>query len=203
MPRCAKKKQCHARFSLTQAIDANMMPRLFLGWFCRMVPRQIEPRKFAQHGLQVAGDIPVESLVRLAAMALEVHSVAVKLEFAVAETRHRVVTGQYDGRVVMQCQRCLEPVELHLVGDVSLAIVWSEDDAKLLPSEYEPWVVAQEQADLYEIIEEELLLALPLVPTHDYDCMDRTALTPEGAAVPSENNNPFQVLARLKGSKPN
>ena len=179
------------------------MPRLFLGWFCPMVPRHIEPRKFAQHGLQVTGEIPVDSLQRLAAVALAVQAVSVTLQFALAQTKHRVVTGHFDGRVVMQCQRCLEPVELHLVGEVSLAMVWSEDDAKQLPSEYEPWVVAQEQADLYEIIEEELLLALPLVPTHDYDCMDRTALAPPEAAEPGKFNNPFQVLARLKGSPTN
>lgn len=179
------------------------MPRLFLGWFCPMVPRLIEPRKFAQHGLQVAGEIPVDGLLRLGAVALSVQSVAVTLQFSVAETKHRIVTGQYDGRVVMQCQRCLEAVELHLSGEISLAIVWSEDDAKQLPSDYEPWVVAQDQADLYEIIEEELLLALPLVPAHDYDCMDRTALAPKGTTEPSKNNNPFQVLARLKGSPTN
>ncbi len=179
------------------------MPRLFLGWFCPMVPRLIEPRKFAQHGLQVAGEIPADSLQRLAGMALAVHSVAADLKFSVAETKHRIVTGQFKGRVVMQCQRCLEPVELHLGGEVSLAMVWSEDDAKLLPSEYEPWVVAQDQADLYEIIEEELLLALPLVPTHDYDCMDRSALAPKVVVEPGKHNNPFQVLARLKGSLTN
>jgi uncharacterized protein len=167
-----------------------------------MVPRVIEPRKFAQQGLQVAGEIPVESLERLAQMAVAVNSVAVTLEFSVVE-KHRVVTGQYDGRVVMQCQRCLEPVELHLAGDVSLAMVWKEDGAKQLPAEYEPWVVPEDQADLYEIIEEELLLALPLVPTHDYDCMDRSSLAPEGLAESREQNNPFQVLARLKGSKTN
>lgn len=179
------------------------MPRLFLGWFCPMVPRHIEPRKFAQHGLQVAGEIPVDALQRLGAVAQSVQAVEVSLQFGVAETKHRVVTGQYNSRVVMQCQRCLEPVELHLTGAISLAMVWSEDDAKQLPSEYEPWVVAQDQADLYEIIEEELLLALPLVPAHDYDCMDRTALAPKVVAEPSKHNNPFQVLARLKGSPTN
>jgi uncharacterized protein len=168
-----------------------------------MVPRLIEPRKFAQHGLQVAGEIPADSLQRLAAVASAVIAVAVDLQFAVAETKHRVVTGHFTGCVSMQCQRCLEPVELQLQGDVSLAMVWSEDDAKLLPQEYEPWVVAQDQADLYEIIEEELLLALPIVPAHDYDCMDRSALAPQESLKPRETNNPFQVLAQLKGSKSN
>lgn len=168
-----------------------------------MVPRLIEPRKFAQHGLQVAGEIPVESLLRLSEMAMSVQSVAVNLQFSVAETKHRVVTGQYAGCVTMQCQRCLESVELKLEGDVSLAIVWSEDDAKLLPKDYDPWVVAEDQADLYEIIEEELLLALPLVPMHEYDCIDRSVLNTEGESTPSEHKNPFHVLAHLKGSKTN
>ncbi|MEY4587968.1 MAG: hypothetical protein RL497_44 [Pseudomonadota bacterium] len=176
---------------------------LIFSWVFPMVPRFIEPRKFAQHGLQVAGDIPVESLVRLSGVALSVRFLSVTLEFSVAETRHRIVTGHYDGCVSMQCQRCLEPVDVPLHGSLALAMVWNEDDAKQLPGEYEPWVVAEEQADLYEIIEEELLLALPLVPRHDYDCMDRSMLAPEGVAAPAEQNNPFQVLARLKGSKPN
>ena len=129
------------------------MPRLFLGWFCPMVPRHIEPRKFAASAFRWQ-EIPVDALQRLGAVAQSVQAVEVSLQFGVAETKHRVVTGQYNSRVVMQCQRCLEPVELHLTGAISLAMVWSEDDAKQLPSEYEPWVVAQDQADLYEIIEE-------------------------------------------------
>ena len=54
-----------------------------------MVPRHIEPRKFAQHGLQVAGEIPVDALQRLGAVAQSVQAVEVSLQFGVAETKHR------------------------------------------------------------------------------------------------------------------
>jgi uncharacterized protein len=179
-----------------------MMPRLFLKVVCWMIPRLIEPRKFAQQGLSVTGDLPSAELRRLSDAVMGLSDVQADLQFEVAQSKHRRVYGRVSAQATLECQRCLEPVELTLDAQVNLAIVWSEDDAKQLPDDLEPWVVTQEQADLYEILEEELLLALPLVPVHEHNCLDAGVLAKlsEPAPVPNKTNNPFQVLSTLKGS---
>lgn len=170
-----------------------------------MIPRIIEPRKFAQQGLRVAGDLPADDLPRLRASVLELGKVSADLQFAIAESKHRLVTGHVQADVSMVCQRCLDPVATQLSSDLALAMVWTQEDAKTLPSAYEPWVVPAEQGDLYDILEEELLLVLPLVAFHDYECIDRSLFVAGDApeAEQTKQNNPFQVLATLKGSSKN
>ena len=90
--------------------------------------------------------------------------------------------------------------------DVDLVLVWSEDQAKALPADLDPLLVTEERLSLAELLEEELLLALPLVALHD-EC-PRPASTgsepePEGDPDDTQTNpdNPFAVLARLKGRR--
>ena len=50
-----------------------------------------------------------------------------------------------------------------------MACVWKDEEAAALPGRYEPLLV-EEDANLREIAEEELLLALPAFPLHENDC---------------------------------
>ena len=170
--------------------------------YSAMIPRLIEPRKFAQQGLSVSGSLPVQELDRLSSAVLALSAVDVNLRFGISESKHRVVTGLVAANVELVCQRCLEALGLKLSSEVSLAMIWAEEEAKQLPTIYEPWVVAADQADLYEIVEEELLLALPVVAFHDYECVDKSLFTTGEKSPPVETkqNNPFRVLATLKGS---
>lgn len=179
-----------------------MMPRLFQPVVFPMIPRNIEPRKFAQQGLSLSGSLPSGELSRLVAVVEDLGDISVELSFSVSESKHRIVTGRVKTKASMVCQRCLEAVSVPLESDVALAMVWTEEEAKHLPSSYDPWVVASDQADVYDIVEEELLLALPVVAFHDYECVDKSLLR-SGDVVqpePAKSNNPFQVLATLKGS---
>lgn len=169
-----------------------------------MIPHSIEPRKFAQQGLDVKGDVPVTALVRLLSAVEGVQSASAELHFDIAPSKHRIVTGRVQACVDLICQRCLEAVSVPLSGSVSLALVATEADAKTLPEAYDPWVVADDEADLYDIIEEELLLALPVVAYHPFECVDKALFSAgEPPAVAAPKNNPFQALAVLKGSNKN
>lgn len=167
------------------------------------LPRQIDPRKFAHQGLDLQGVIAVAELPRVADFALDKSSeVKVELEFGVDEEKHRVISGQALCALKVTCQRCLEPVEVSLDAGINLAIVWDEERAKQLPKTLDPLILPEGPADLYEIIEDELLLNLPMVSYHDEDCIDQTSFGDEVAAVAeaAPSKNPFQVLEQLKGS---
>ncbi len=104
--------------------------------------------------------------------------------------------------VWLSCQRCLQPLRQRLDIRQRLQFVRSAAEAEALDEEAEHDVLALPQAlDLRELVEDELLLALPLVPRHD-TCPEpllapgATALAAEIAPRPS----PFAALRGFKTS---
>lgn len=105
-------------------------------------------------------------------------------------------------RVWRDCQRCLEPVALDLDLARALRFVADEATAEALDADSDDDVLALPRSlDLHDLIEDELLLALPLVPMHA-TCPSQLpvsagSLADEGAgALPAKH--PFAVLSALK-----
>ena len=100
--------------------------------------------------------------------------------------------------VSLQCQRCLMPVRQALSVCRSFLFVADEAEAERLDEDLEDDVlVLSRTLDLAGLVEDELILALPLVPRHE-QC-------PLPLAVPAEpsseaSSHPFAVLASLRGS---
>ena len=118
--------------------------------------------------------------------------------------------GRYLVRVIvdmvatMRCQRCLGACEVTLNADTVLACVWDDASAGELPSDYDP-LVTGDMTDLYEMVEDELLLAVPAVAMHNTadcragvasDAREHGAEIEEDGAVTAKAN-PFAVLGEL------
>ncbi|MBC8055298.1 MAG: DUF177 domain-containing protein [Rhizobiales bacterium] len=106
--------------------------------------------------------------------------------------------------LALECQRCLKPVDVALALERSFLFVHGEDAAAQLDTDSDDDVLALTRAlDLRELIEDELLLALPLVPRHE---VCPAPLVPP-AGVEEEfadaKPNPFAALALLKRKNPN
>ncbi|MEQ1804240.1 MAG: YceD family protein, partial [Burkholderiaceae bacterium] len=99
-------------------------------------------------------------------------------------------------RLQLVCQRCLEPVTAALDVQRSFRFVEGEAAAAELDAQCEDDVLAlTRELDLHELLEDELLLCLPLVPKHE-QCPQPL---PEAAAGPGPDRaNPFAALAALK-----
>lgn len=105
-------------------------------------------------------------------------------------------------RVWMTCQRCLQPLAVDLEVHRALRFVASEAEAERLDAESEDDVLALEvMLDVRSLVEDELLLALPLVPRH-VDCAPAVPLeAQEEAGTPAPEEHPFAKLAALKGNR--
>lgn len=94
------------------------------------------------------------------------------------------------------CQRCLQPMTQAIEARREILFVPGEELAARLDEELEEDVLAlTPSVDLFELIEDELILCLPIVPRHDSCTM------PLGAAQPGdqfENENPFAALTALR-----
>ncbi len=104
-------------------------------------------------------------------------------------------------RVSLSCQRCLQPVEETLTLDRWIRFVRDEETAAALDADGDDDVLALGgRLDLQELIEDELLLALPLVPRHG-QCPQPLPMAAgeEDLDEEVEKPNPFAALAALKG----
>jgi uncharacterized protein len=168
------------------------------------VPDVFDPRRFAEQGRVVQGDVALASMGRLGQRLSNLDGVAsVELTFGVDALGVKHVTGRITARLALTCQRCLGPLDLSVEARVSLGLVESEAQAERLPDIYEPLMVEAGRVAMRDIVEDELILALPIVPRHSPGSC--TALgqaeTAEGGA-PRIPDSPFAVLARLKRSRP-
>jgi uncharacterized protein len=93
---------------------------------------------------------------------------------------------------VLRCQRCLEPMEFAVDTDETLVLAATLDEIHAEPADaHAPdRVVAGKEMALGELIEDELLLALPFAPRHE-DCR------PAGAGDSAESDSPFAALRGL------
>ncbi|MDQ6628737.1 MAG: DUF177 domain-containing protein [Pseudomonadota bacterium] len=106
-----------------------------------------------------------------------------------------------DTTVGVECQRCLQPMNLNLHAERKLFFVDGEDAAAALDLEAEDDVLALAPAvDLRALIEDELLLAMPIVPRHPA-CPEPLRAPADAIDLSAEPENPFAVLATLKGKR--
>lgn len=106
-------------------------------------------------------------------------------------------------RFVLQCQSCLEPFSYEIMSDFVLGIVNTLDEANALPERYEPALAHDGSLTLREMIEDEIILNLPIIPRHEpEDCKVKLPLKDAGWEQ-GKGENPFRVLESLKHKKDN
>lgn len=159
------------------------------------LPKQADLRRLAAGSASVAGQVALADLARLEGVLSNSSGVVdVSFQFGVDEEGYRSLTGNISAVLHVECQRCLETVRIEVEAPVSLALVWAEKQIPSLPSRYEGLVVGVDPVDLHELVEEELLLSLPLVPAHPPgQCPSRLAGSDENVEGPSRGN-PFEML---------
>ncbi len=169
------------------------------------LPEFIDPWHFAEIGKEITGQIRLQDLPRLEDVLVDsAGAVDFIFRFHKGEKQRVHITGCVKSVLQLQCQRCLGSVDIPVAAEVSVTVVEGYDEAILLPNEQEPLLVDDKRIRLIEIVEEELLLALPQVPMHSADgckvehenfsgCSNDT-----NDASEDKPTNPFAVLKDLK-----
>ena len=149
---------------------------------------------FAASGKVVQGVSPVRDFPRLRDL---LHADAGDVEYMVSGNRDRegraALRIELRCTLILSCRRCLEPLDFPVVLDAFLTLSRreSEGDDDPVDSDIERVVAGKEMA-VRELLEDELLLSVPLAPCH-------AACVAEPAAD-SERSLPFAKLRRLLGS---
>lgn len=169
-------------------------------------PVYIDTRRVFEAESSCSGEIALERLPRLREyLANERATIRANLQFRIGDYGDKEISGQVSATLQVPCQRCLDPVDLDIEDTVSLALVQNDEQAAKLRPELDPWLCAEIRLQLAELVEEQILLSMPIVCKHSADeCQQQMNYT--GAAsdaepvTPERNSNPFAVLEALKKS---
>lgn len=170
------------------------------------VPAYVDTRKiFLQHAA-IAGHVSLDRLERFKGLlASDSASIHVELEFFTDEFGRHIISGNLHAAVEVICQRCLEPLEIVLQDDIKLAVLEDDSKAAELDADLDPWICADTKLELSSLVEEQLILCLPIVSLHEStNCNSKLANAVKASSnEPDPANgtvNPFAVLQSLKGS---
>ncbi|MDG0968826.1 MAG: YceD family protein [Porticoccaceae bacterium] len=165
------------------------------------LPTYIDPRKLALQGYLLEGDVASESLSRLTS-AVESISKPLRavVQFELDESRAKVAHGSVDVTVEVICQRCLDIVSVDVHAEFAVQVIWSEEHENRVAKNYEPWLVVDKMANLSELLEDEILLELPLVNYHAEGTCTGDAFIADADLETdgSISDSPFGILAQLK-----
>ncbi|MCC4275965.1 YceD family protein [Marinomonas communis] len=182
------------------------MAILFPAMLNDTLPKYFDPRKYAAQEVALEGRLPLSVFPELsAALASNEGDALIHLNFRVDEDRRYIATGSITATVQVECQRCLEAAPVDLEVDLCVCFVYDEDHAKNIPSDYDPVVMTDGEVVLANMVEQELLLALPIVAYHEESGCNPVALKYASSTddAPDDENkpNPFSILAELKAKK--
>ncbi|HET9108161.1 MAG TPA: YceD family protein [Steroidobacteraceae bacterium] len=145
-------------------------------------------------------DVPLAELPRLRSrvpgIGGRVHGTA-RFE---RRARFAVVELALAGKAVLQCQRCMQAMELAVDSTTHVALIVAEADAAEVPEDLEPVLARDGRISAGEMVEEELLLALPIVPLHEEpgDCVVAASAPLLAEEAPEHvTQRPFAGLAEL------
>lgn len=137
----------------------------------------IDPLRFAKVGETLVGTVDLASLPRLQDRLAKIEGEArYRLAGQGSETRRLSLHLQVEVDLPLVCQRCLEPYPFRLEVDTTLVLARNEAELAAW-EEADPLcegLVAEPHLDVLALVEDEILLGLPMVPRHpEGECPER------------------------------
>lgn len=136
------------------------------------LPEEVNHRKFAGDRTKLDGTVPVSSFHRLIQFIEddstigeqgEVHA---KLEFRRGKKRKTLIIGRISANLKLVCQNCLELCSFQVESSFRWVLVEDEDALIALNSDDEGVICAEDRVNIVSLLEDELLVSLPMIAKH-------------------------------------
>ena len=153
--------------------------------------------KEVSRGSYFQGQIEVEKLSRLSELlASDSGEIALEFEFENSDFGVPMISGGIQTCLQVECQRCLQAMETDLAFDFKLLV--DADDDVIQESSLDTVYSEDGDIDIFEVAEDEIILALPLVSVHENDTCNAHWQASDNSQEPDARENPFLVLKDLK-----
>ncbi len=137
----------------------------------KRLPLTIDPIKFAEERLFIKGSLSLCDMSRLVDVCKREKlsaDASVQMEGGIDRQGLPYLRGIVEADIPLTCQRCLKTMSYRAFSEFTLSPVFNEKQAEKLPFCYEALIVkAGFEIVLSDLVEDELLLVLPLIPKHD------------------------------------
>ena len=162
----------------------------------KSLPGQLKLFNFAKKEISLSGIYQISDFPKISEIASNKRdNLRVDLSFYLKNNKTPCVDGIIDLDIVLACQRCLDDLSIALKVNFNLAFVRHDQQSEELDSHYEIYVIEEEELATLDLISDEILLSIPMVPTHDYDCIKEIN---EQGVVEEKSENPFAILKKIK-----
>ncbi|MEO6075998.1 MAG: YceD family protein [Dokdonella sp.] len=162
------------------------------------LPPSVDVARMVQSRRSFTGSLPLMRFTRLAgSLAGSEGEVTYQLDFDRDSFGTSMLHLKATTQLPLLCQRTLEVFLEPVVLDQQLGLISDESEEAALLPEYEALLVgADGHLDLVDVIEDELILALPLVPTRPGAPLEHIEMADD--EMQPLQDNPFAALASLK-----
>jgi uncharacterized protein len=166
------------------------------------LPTLIEPKHLALKGCHLKGKVALTKMVRLRDSLCEGGKEHVHIDwlFAVDEQNRPKINGYMQTRLPLLCQRCLQTMLWSIDTKIAFMIITKDEKEDEIPAGYEALTLTSTRVSLITLIEDELILALPIVAIHEKCPSNEYQLPNSSAPDNTFQNNPFLILAKLKNN---
>lgn len=166
------------------------------------LPEYVDAWRMVQARSTFQGTLPLQAMARLReSLASAEGAVGVQIDFGRDDSGVARLRVRADAELPLVCQRTLEPFILPVHVDVRLGLIATEQDEASLPAGYEPLLAEPGKLRLADVVEDELILALPVVPVKP----GTSPVTPDWNTTEQVQDNvapkPFDVLRTIKASR--
>ena len=162
------------------------------------LPGEVDHRKLAAEKARIDGLIPIAHFTRLTELIeSETGEFAVSLKFRPSKKQRSLVVGSCTGSVTMICQHCLEPFEVPVDAKIRTLVVDAEEDLAALQPDEEGLVCEGEKVALVDLLEDDVIVSLPMVPRHPEGECESPGHSNAGIEERSDTYKPFAGLKEL------
>jgi uncharacterized protein len=167
------------------------------------LPDTVDAWRMVQARRRFEGSIPLAAMPRLAAdLADSAGDVSFVLEFDRDALGVPYLHLRADASLPLVCQRSLDRFELPVRVDTRLGLISDEAGEAALPPGYEPLLTGDGELRLADVVEDELILAVPDIPVKPgREYVDRTWGEAPGGDEEPMPANPFAALKTIKISR--
>jgi uncharacterized protein len=163
----------------------------------KQLPKTIKLFKFARKEVSLHGNYKIADMPRISVIARNTEDrINVDLSFYIENNKAPCIKGIISANIILDCQRCLEALPLKLKVIFNLAFVRNESQAEELDTSFEVYNIGEEEElDSIDLITDEILLSIPMAPSHDFDCSLKIN---KEEIVEEISKSPFDVLKNIK-----
>ena len=159
------------------------------------LPAVVDPLRLADEGAELRGVLGLRGMPRLMELcADDSGTVTIDLLFERGAQGLRQMHGTLRAEVPVVCQRCMQPFR-HAISAQTWLILLKPGEPSAIPADEADTLVVSKPLPLGDIVEDELLLAMPMVPRH---APGKCQLDAAESAVKAREINPFAALGKLK-----